>query len=1071
MPLDIQTLYFLGAPVAIIAAAMVWLFGRWVPDARGTTTWALATLFWGITGILFAGRSSLPFFLTVVIANSLYVTSAALYHLAVCRIRKVSYPALFHIAIILLIALSFDFIFTDIKADYVARVLVVCPLLAIQYFLTARTLLGNRQAVSREEYLVLVFGAIPFILLGFAVTWRTVIHLPGVAVPSDGLLSNDANTLVTHIIILLAMVFFPYVFVQINNVISRQQVQRSESRLRNLVDTVVDWVWEVDNDLRLTFSSQEAVNFVGQQPPGLLGHKIASFYAPQSRDRLETALHECLAERKPLICLGVELEGSKNQTIFAEINCTPTYDVAGRPSGFIGVTRNITERTRAEEALAASRARFEAIFNSMDDAVIFVNRERRMALLNQAVEALFGYRPEELLGRTTEILYANPADYVKQGNLRYREDAPANQALSEIEYRRQDGTVFHAESVGLPVHDVHGHPLGFVGIHRDITERKRAEEALRESEARFRSLFESMTEGVALHQVLYDDQGRAVDYRIISTNPAFEKHTGLKPAEIQGQLASLAYGTGAAPYLEEYARVAQTGQAYSFETLFSQIQRHFRISVTSPKRGQFVTVFEDVTERKRAEETLRRLNEELEQRVKARTEELEETVAQLEEEVEERQQTEKQAATLGRLYRLLSRVYEVIVHAQTQEGLFRQACRVMMEEGDFLLCWIGRVDREAGLIRAAAQYDLIDDYPQNITVTMEDVPEGRGPTGIAVREGRLDVCLDIASDPRMAPWREQALARGFRSSAAFPLFVGGRVEGVLTLYSGQNGFFNTEEVSVLNSLAQDLSFAMESMEREARRRQAEEEIRRLNEELEQRVQARTAELEFANRELEAFSYSVSHDLKAPIRAIQGFSRMLLGEHAAQLDEEGLRLFNVIVTNTQTMANLINDLLALSRLGRQQVRKSRNDLFAMVGQVFKLLHDVEPEREVQLTVQPDLPPAWGDPSLLNQVMMNLLDNALKYTKAKKTAIIEVGGYLQGQETIYYVKDNGIGFDERYADKLFGVFQRLHGGPEYEGTGVGLAIVQRIIHRHGGRVWAEGKVEEGATFYLALPKKGE
>jgi signal transduction histidine kinase len=433
----------------------------------------------------------------------------------------------------------------------------------------------------------------------------------------------------------------------------------------------------------------------------------------------------------------------------------------------------------------------------------------------------------------------------------------------------------------------------------------------------------------------------------------------------------------------------------------------------------------------------------------------------------ERQEAEQQAATLGRLYRLLSRVNEDIVRAQDQEGLFRQACRIMMEEGDFLLCWIGRVDWEAGLVRAAAQYDLADNYPQDITVSIADVPKGRGPTGVAVREGRWDVCQDIANEPRMAPWREQALARGFRSSVAFPLFVGGRVDGVLTLYSGQKDYFNQEEVAVLNSLAEDLSFAMEAMNREARRRQAEEEIRRLNEELEARVKARTAELEFANREMEAFSYSVSHDLKAPIRAMQGFSRMLVGEHAAKLDAEGRRLLQVVCDNTKLMHHLIDDLLALSRLGRLQIRKSVINLTAMVRQIFDQLRTQTPERELRLTVG-DLPPALGDQSLLNQVMMNLLGNAVKFTKSRETAVIEVGGRTEGKEDIYYVKDNGVGFDERYADKLFGVFQRLHGGEEFEGTGVGLSIVKRIVQRHGGRVWAKGKVGEGATFYFALPK---
>ncbi|HEY9073541.1 MAG TPA: ATP-binding protein, partial [Desulfobaccales bacterium] len=218
---------------------------------------------------------------------------------------------------------------------------------------------------------------------------------------------------------------------------------------------------------------------------------------------------------------------------------------------------------------------------------------------------------------------------------------------------------------------------------------------------------------------------------------------------------------------------------------------------------------------------------------------------------------------------------------------------------------------------------------------------------------------------------------------------------------------------------------------------------------------------------EAFSYSVSHDLKAPIRAIEGYSRMLAAEHAARLDAEGLRFLEVICHNTSIMAQLIDDLLALSRLGRQPIRKSVINLTAMTRRVFEQLRDQEPDRDLQLTLG-ELPPALGDPALINQVMINLVANAIKYTRSRETAAISLEGRTEGQETVYSVRDNGIGFDERYVHKLFGVFQRLHGSQEYEGTGVGLAIVQRIVERHGGRVWAAGKVNEGATFYFSLPR---
>jgi PAS domain S-box-containing protein len=247
---------------------------------------------------------------------------------------------------------------------------------------------------------------------------------------------------------------------------------------------------------------------------------------------------------------------------------------------------------------------------------------------------------------------------------------------------------------------------------------------------------------------------------------------------------------------------------------------------------------------------------------------------------------------------------------------------------------------------------------------------------------------------------------------------------------------------------------------------AEAEVHRLNEELEQRVKKRTEELELANLELEAFSYSVSHDLKAPLRAIGGFAAMLTEEHGAFLDQEGLRLVGVIRDNTRKMGDLIDNLLNLSRLGRQEMKAEELNLSRMAQSVFKELAEENPGRRLELNLKP-LPGAVGDRTLIRQVLVNLLANAVKFTRDREVADLEVGGCISGPEAIFYVKDNGVGFDMRYAEKLFGVFQTLHSRRDFEGTGVGLALVQRIIRRHGGRVWAEGKVDRGATFYFTLP----
>ncbi len=858
------------------------------------------------------------------------------------------------------------------------------------------------------------------------------------------------------------------------------ELSESEAKLRLVIDSVPALISYVDSDKRYQFSNQEYQEWFDYKVDGKKVEEVLGNTTYQ-----EISKYIDMALRGETVNFETELRHRDGEIRFTNTSYVPDKVTDGSTRGFFVLVQDITERKREEEELRLWADAFEHCAHgiAIDDP-----DSNRILVCNSAFALLHKSRIEDIEGSSILSLYAQSDHEIVRRNVTRADQI--GHAQFEATMIRKDGSTFPVQMDLVSVHGDDGELLYRVKTAQDITERKKAERE---------NLYQANIIQHINDAVITTDQNLGI---ITGWNSAAERMYGWKAEEVVGKktndiVATEFFDTTREQVLEE---LKETGQFSSEVMQLRKDGTRFYVethTVTIPTLGRetanVVSVNRDITERKRAEEQLAQLN----QRLNEILESIQDDFYVLDRNWNFVYASRLFTSKVGKepkdfvgnnIWKMFPKHMGTIFEENFREAMEKREVRRFEVGGKYTPAWY----------RMTA-------FPsaEGITVLGTDITERkRAEEALSESQAQMsgifnsamDAIISTDADQRILMFNpaaeamfqcDQANAIGqpldrfiperFREAHRKQVEHFGetgitkRAMKGFAVVSGRrnNGEEFPSEASISQIDVAGKKIYTVILRDITERRRAEEEIRQLNEKLEERVIERTAQLRAANKELEAFSYSVSHDLRAPLRAINGYTQILVEDYTSTLDDEGKRICGIISAEARRMGELIDDLLSFSRLSRKEIQAARMDMKVLAYSVYgELTREADRER-IDFKIG-KLPPAYGDPSLLHQVWANLISNAIKFTSKKERAVIEVGTKRSENENVYYVRDNGAGFNIQYVDKLFGVFQRLHSEDEFEGTGVGLAIVQRIIQRHGGRVWAEGEEDKGATFYFALPR---